>query len=178
MLEIVISQRLVRRLCTKCRSRGMPTAAEHFWLESLNLPVPEKRWHAKGCEACLQTGYSGCIGVFEIWRKTESDYELLLSHTDEHSLRRHLRERGRKTVLEDGLIKAREGITSLVELQHMGALTTFHDASLSRKKIVRPNGQSIGLDRSVCQTVATREELDEDINSLFRALSGTTTENL
>ena len=156
VLEIVISQRLVRRLCTKCRSQGVPTAAEQYWLESLNLPVPEKSWHAKGCEACLQTGYSGCIGVFEIWRKTESDYELLLDHTDEHSLRRHLRERGRKTVLEDGLIKAREGITSLVELKHMGALTTFHDESLSRKRSVRSNGQTIGLNGSVCQHVGAK----------------------
>ena len=133
VLEIVISQRLVRRLCAKCRSQREPTGSERYWLESLNLPVPERSWHAAGCSACLQTGYSGRVGVFEIWRKTESDYQLLLDHTDEHRLRRHLRERGRKTVLEDGLIKAREGITSLVEIQQMGALTTFHDDSRARK---------------------------------------------
>lgn len=131
VLEVVISQRLVRRLCLKCRAQREPAATERFWLESLNLPVPEASWHANGCDACLQTGYSGRIGVFEIWRKTESDYELLLNHTDEHCLRRHLRERGRKTVLEDGLNKAREGITSLVEIQQMGALTTFPDEKLA-----------------------------------------------
>jgi type II secretory ATPase GspE/PulE/Tfp pilus assembly ATPase PilB-like protein len=139
VLQIVISQRLVRRLCLNCRTQDAPTPLEQAWLTSLNLPAPQKSWHPRGCPACSQTGYAGRIGVFEIWRKTESDYRLLLEHTDEHSLRRHLRERGRKTVLEDGLVKAREGVTSLAELQHMGALTTFHDQRLSRKKSTPPS---------------------------------------
>lgn len=120
VLEIVIDQRLVRRLCLKCRRQGPPTASEIQWLESLAMTPPPMSWREHGCPACGGTGYSGCIGVFEIWRRSETDYELILSNADEHTLRRHLRQRGLKTVVHDGLGKAREGITSLAEVQRMG----------------------------------------------------------
>ena len=101
--------------------------AERQWLASMNLPKPPKIWRARGCKACFQTGYSGRIGIFEIWRKTETDYRHLIGHADEHTLRQQLRERGGKTILQDSLRKAAEGITSLSEIQRMGALTNAHD---------------------------------------------------
>ena len=45
--------------------------------------MPAKTWQSVGCEACQQTGYRGRIGVFEIWHKHESDYQLMLEHADE-----------------------------------------------------------------------------------------------
>jgi general secretion pathway protein E len=119
-LELVISQRLVRRLCPKCRRQEAVTPAEQDWLATLSAPVPERTWRAVGCADCRQTGYLGRTGLFEIWRKAESDYELILSHPDEHALRRRLRHRGIKSLVEDGLLKVGEGLTSLAELQGMG----------------------------------------------------------
>jgi type II secretory ATPase GspE/PulE/Tfp pilus assembly ATPase PilB-like protein len=132
VLEVVISQRLVRRLCEQCRRKGPPNAAEQSWLESMNLPLPDQCWHAKGCDACYSTGYAGRIGIFEIWRKTEADYQRLLDHADEHALRREFRARGGKTILQDGLQKAADGITSLSEIRRMGALTVVHDGSVKK----------------------------------------------
>jgi general secretion pathway protein E len=120
-LEVVVNQRLVRRLCQKCRRHGPPHSTERHWLESLDLPVPSKTFHATGCRECMETGYSGRVGVFETWRCNESDYTRILNHVDEHSLRQHLRARGLRSVLDDGLSKAAAGTTSLSEIRRMGA---------------------------------------------------------
>jgi type II secretory ATPase GspE/PulE/Tfp pilus assembly ATPase PilB-like protein len=122
VLQIALNQRLVGRLCQKCRQRDAPSKTEGLWLKALELPVIEGVYRAAGCAACQYTGYYGRIGVFEVWQKDDSDYELILSHADEQTLRRHLRKRGLQTVLEDGLARVQEGVTMLSELQTMGAL--------------------------------------------------------
>jgi len=122
VLQIALNQRLVGRLCRQCRQRGAPSKTEILWLKALQLPIIEEVYRATGCAACQHTGYYGRIGVFEAWQKDDSDYELILSHTDEQSLRRHLRKRGLQTVLEVGLARVREGVTTLSDLQTMGAL--------------------------------------------------------
>ncbi len=120
VLQIVVNQRLVRRLCTKCRvERSIPDEAK-AWLEAAGLPVPKTVWKPVGCEACRKTGYWGRIGVFEVWHKDESDYDAILQHADEHALRSHLRRRGLRSVIEDGLAKVRNGVTSLSEVQRLG----------------------------------------------------------
>jgi general secretion pathway protein E len=121
VLQTVVNQRLVRRLCPKCRRATAMAKEDRMWLRSLRLPPPNKVYHAPGCAACQGTGYHERIGVFEVWQKAAADYSLILAHADEHKLRRNLRRRGLKTVLEDGLAKARKGITSLYELRQMGA---------------------------------------------------------
>jgi general secretion pathway protein E len=116
-LRIVINQCLVRRLCQECRQASSPTKPQRAWFRRLNLRPPTRAWQPAGCPACQQTGYHGRIGLFEVWQKDASDYALLLSHVDEQTLRGHLRQRGIHTLLQDGLTKARNGVTSLEELQ-------------------------------------------------------------
>jgi type II secretory ATPase GspE/PulE/Tfp pilus assembly ATPase PilB-like protein len=136
VVEMVVNQRLVRRLCTKCRRLETPHREDRKWIESLRLPVPDKVYRAVGCKACLQTGYSGRIGVFETWRRDESDYVLILKNVDEHSLRNHLRERGHKTVLDDAFLKATAGITSLAEIRQMGARRMFFRGAAAQENPV------------------------------------------
>ncbi len=121
VLQIVVNQRLVRRLCVKCRQPCKVSSEEKDWLDSLNLKVPAKLWRAVGCDSCRKTGYKGRVGVFEVWHRDESDYALILNNADEHALRAHLRRRGLNTVLEDGMARVGEGVTSLTEIQQMGA---------------------------------------------------------
>jgi len=120
VLQIVVNQRLVRRLCSDCRREGDVSKSGHAWLSSLGLPAPQKVYSPVGCEKCQNTGYLGRIGVFEVWHKAESDYQLILGHADEHSIRTQLRRRGLPTVIEDGLRKVRTGMTSLEEIQQIG----------------------------------------------------------
>ncbi len=119
-LELVISQRLVRRLCPNCRKKSSATDEEKAWLESLQLEVPSTCWQATGCEDCRRTGYRGRIGLFEIWRLERPSYDRIVGHTYEAELRRHLRENGVASMLADGINKVEAGETTLAELRRIG----------------------------------------------------------
>jgi general secretion pathway protein E len=124
-LDLIVAQRLVRRLCRACRRLDPPTAEETRWLKSCGQPVPHKVWHAVGCPECGGSGYHGRIGIFEIHRLGEEDADLILSHVDEHTLRRHLRGRGALSMLEDDLAKVAEGVTTIAEFQSVGGMGFF-----------------------------------------------------
>jgi type II secretory ATPase GspE/PulE/Tfp pilus assembly ATPase PilB-like protein len=124
-VDLLVAQRLVRRLCPSCRRPEPPTPDEAQWLRLCGQPVPDKTWHAAGCEKCGGCGYRGRVGVFEIHRLREKDADLLLAHADEHTLRRHLRSRGALSLLEDDLQKVAEGITSIAEFQAVGGMGFF-----------------------------------------------------
>ena len=124
-LDLLVAQRLVRRLCFACRRPEPPTPDEARWLQMCRQPVPDKTWHAVGCPKCGRSGYTGRIGVFEIHRLTESDADLIVSHADEHTLRRHLRGRGALSMVEDDLQKVAEGVTTIAEFQSVGGMGFF-----------------------------------------------------
>ncbi len=115
-LQVVMSQRLVRRLCPQCRVQEEPTPRERRWLRAIDVEVPDQVWHAHGCDACRGIGYHGRIGVFETWRLSDRDLELLAEHAPERTLRDHLRAGPHATLLDDGLAKAHAGVTSVGEL--------------------------------------------------------------
>lgn len=119
-LDLIVAQRLVRRLCLKCRQEEPPTAAESKWLELFGQPVPKTTWHAKACPECSMTGYRGRVGIFEVWRLREEEADLILTHVDEHTLRRRLRKQNMSSLLEDDLAKVSEGLTTLAEMQAVG----------------------------------------------------------
>jgi len=119
-LSVVVAQRLVRRLCSNCCQRMEPSSATKRWLESLSLPIPAECWAPVGCEKCRQIGYYGAVGVFEVWRVDEDEYEWILHGVDEHALRHRLMEKGHQPLLLDALQKAHEGITSIEELRSLG----------------------------------------------------------
>ncbi|MFO8045687.1 MAG: GspE/PulE family protein [Halomonas sp.] len=121
-LGLVVAQRLVRRLCEHCRERGALPEREAEWLEAMGVALPEEAWLPGGCDRCDGLGYRGRIGVFEVWQPTAADHGLILRNADESRLRRALLERGETLMLQDGLTKAEQGITSLGEVLRMGAL--------------------------------------------------------
>jgi type II secretory ATPase GspE/PulE/Tfp pilus assembly ATPase PilB-like protein len=142
-VDLIVAQRLVRRLCPACRKQEPPTAAEANWLKFYSQPVPKLTWHAVGCAQCGNSGYRGRIGIFEVYRLREEDADLILQHADEHTLRRHIRKHGTLSLIEDDLLKAAEGITSLGEIQSAGGLGFFAPPPANglpaRKKSVRPS---------------------------------------
>lgn len=115
-LQVVVAQRLVRRLCPACRREAAPDPRERSWLRAIGETVPETVWHAVGCGECRGLGYKERVGVFEVWRLQDEDLELIAEHTTERILRQRLRDRDHETLLGDGLSKARAGETTLHEL--------------------------------------------------------------
>jgi general secretion pathway protein E len=129
-LMLVISQRLVRLLCPHCRVKSGPNNEEKHWLHELGRPVPRKVWHATGCAQCHGVGYKGRTGIFEVWRIDAGEYQLILDDTDRRTLYRHLADRGHRFLLDDGLAKAAEGLTTLSELRTIGGYSVLRTLDL------------------------------------------------
>jgi type II secretory ATPase GspE/PulE/Tfp pilus assembly ATPase PilB-like protein len=129
-VRMVVAQRLVRRLCPQCRRQDAPTDVDAQWLRALGVTEPvDKVWVPTGCDACRGIGYSGRVGIFEVWRLADADYSLLLAHASAPSLRQHLARTGVRTMLADGWAKAATGITSHAELRVLGSsvMNPAHD---------------------------------------------------
>jgi general secretion pathway protein E len=121
-LGLVVAQRLARKLCPDCKVEDTLDEIEKKWLQEQGREVPATVWRAEGCAACNELGYKGRLGIFEVWQPSEEDLGMILNHEDEHALRHALIEPGEMLMLDDGLAKVEEGLTTLRELQHTGML--------------------------------------------------------
>jgi type IV pilus assembly protein PilB len=108
-ISLIASQRLVRALCSECRTPlALPrAAAERFGLVGATVYGP------RGCTACRQTGYRGRLGIFEFLPITEQIVTCIYERRSSEDIRRVS---GRPTLLDDGLRKVRSGVTSLDEV--------------------------------------------------------------
>lgn len=116
-VDLVVSQSLVRRLCESCRKEASPSDAETKALVAWGQPVPPRTWQAVGCQECAASGYRGRMGVFEVHRMGEQDAALIQAHADERTLRHHIKHHGTGSLLDDLLLKAAKGETSISEIQ-------------------------------------------------------------
>ena len=119
-LEVVMAQRLVRKICDNCRySVSMKTKDMVAHIPSVAKYFPEKQitlYAGKGCSICSGTGYKGRTGVFEIIQVDNELQELILKNPSTQEITNLARNKGFKTMFEDGLVKVREGMTTLEEL--------------------------------------------------------------
>jgi len=89
---------------------------------AMTLPVPDEVHQGEGCDQCRRLGYRGRIGVYELWRIDQEDYDLILHGADEKTLYKALQVKAHATLLHDALEKVVDGITSVAEMQSMGEL--------------------------------------------------------
>lgn len=121
-IELVIAQRLVRRLCSEC-AQSTPInkiklkeslailgcdEAEAELINSLKTPV--------GCDRCRNTGYRGRIGLFEIFRLNDDLHELVLKRESTRTLAEAARKQGMRTLGQSGWEKVKSGATTLDEV--------------------------------------------------------------
>ncbi|ADW18952.1 cyclic nucleotide-binding protein [Desulfobulbus propionicus DSM 2032] len=127
-LTMVLSQRLGRRLCQKCK---IPAEYDRHTLLSAGFKESElddlKLFKAKGCPECNGLGYRGRVGFFELMEVTEAVAEAIQAEVSEEQLRKVAIQEGMYTLREAGLQKAREGVTSLEEVLKR---TVAHEDSL------------------------------------------------
>lgn len=122
-LAVVVTQRLVRKLCVECCERKALGALEAEWFHALGLECPAHLWASRGCEKCHQLGFKGRTGVFELWRLDEDDYQMILRDSDEHRLRAWLQERGHRFLLSEALELLDQGVTTFGEVRRVAAGT-------------------------------------------------------
>ncbi len=118
----VINQRLVRRLCRTCRASRELSPQEVEQFTSHGIEAPERIYHRVGCEQCQNSGYFGRCGVFETVLFANGFIESIATHQSEMVLRNELRRAGVPSLTSDALMKVRDGITSMEEIQSISWL--------------------------------------------------------
>lgn len=111
----VIAQRLVRRVCRDCGEKRKPTEYEQQIFNRNGLTVEEVT-RGNGCPSCNQTGYRGRIAIHEVLAVNEKIKKHILMKSGNMEIRQVAREQGYQTLLEDGLLKVIEGLTTIEEV--------------------------------------------------------------
>lgn len=121
-VNLVLAQRLVRRICPECRTvEEVPRAA------LLDLGVPEQEvdsfvcYQGRGCAECSGTGYRGRIALYEVMVMHEKLREMVLIGASAPEIKREAMELGMLTLRQSGIRKLQEGITSLSEVLRCSA---------------------------------------------------------
>ena len=112
----VLAQRLVRVLCPDCKR---PYEADGARLQGEGWPCgsgPVRLWQAGGCAQCGRTGYLGRVGIFEFMEMDERIRREIVGRADAGTLRVAARERGMRSLREDGWLKAAAGQTTIEEV--------------------------------------------------------------
>lgn len=135
-LNVVVAQRLVRRICLDCiesfklSKDELESLSKEFALEKMlerfkELKVVEAEvksfkdltfYKGKGCLRCHNSGYEGRIGVMEIMENTDAVQEAIIRSASSNELNKVAVEQGMVTIFEDGLLKALLGVTTITEV--------------------------------------------------------------
>jgi type II secretory ATPase GspE/PulE/Tfp pilus assembly ATPase PilB-like protein len=111
----ILSQRMIRRLCTRCRAPYQPTEEEQQAIKN-EIPPTVTFYRGTGCNLCANTGYRGRTGIFEFLVMSENIRKLLRDHASASEIRAQAIAEGMVTMKQDGIRKAKEGITSISEV--------------------------------------------------------------
>lgn len=114
-LSGIISQRLVKRLCPKCRSaRPTNSYEKNLFKTCLNMDI-EQIYTPIGCNECIN-GYKGRIAIHEVLEINQDIRDAIVNNLRKEDLRRLVYTKDASTLLKDGLIKVMEGFTSMDEI--------------------------------------------------------------
>jgi type IV pilus assembly protein PilB len=116
-LEGIVGQRLVRRICSRCKEEFMPTE-DMLWELQLRPEEVQGRtfYRGAGCDFCRGTGYSGRFAIFEIMLMEDELRGLIMNRASTNALRESARRRGMRTLRETGLLAIYDGMTTIEEV--------------------------------------------------------------
>lgn len=130
-LNVTMAQRLMRKLCLKCRMEGRLTDTQKKAIEDEFLNFPKNiviplvhEWRIftatkSGCDACSHTGYKGRIGIFEIIFIDEAIEKLIITSPSEFDIKKGAIAQGQITMRQDGILKILAGITDYREYERV-----------------------------------------------------------
>lgn len=128
-LEVVVAQRLARKICDNCRysvnysrkelDKMIPNSTKYFNRNNMYL------YRSKGCEACNHSGYKGRIAIFEIIFITPEMQNLILQHPSAQEIWKLAKKQGARSLFDDGLDKVKSGVTSLEELLRIASPSEY-----------------------------------------------------
>jgi len=133
-VNIIIAQRLVRKICEKCKESYkigkeiekeleksfdipalMTALSKHGTIQGNKLSSMEF-FHGKGCKQCDNSGYKGRVGIYEVLEITEQIADMILHHASSEEINRKALEQGMISLLQDGFMKVKQGTTTIEEI--------------------------------------------------------------
>jgi len=116
-LEAVLAQRLVRRICTQCRTSYVPTGELLGQLNVARENIGNRQFfYGKGCPTCSQSGYRGRLGIYEWLRLSEALRDLVTQRAPTLVIKQKAIEQGMRTLRDDGLRAIFDGHTTIEEV--------------------------------------------------------------
>lgn len=134
-LNLIIAQRLVRRLCPACKTPKkidpeLQKKIDHF-LKNLPSKIDKKDYAIvqiftpKGCKECANLGYKGRVAVFELLEATDNIKAIITSSVSETEIEKKSRQNGMLTMKEDGILKVLSGVTAFEEVESVTGPLNF-----------------------------------------------------
>ena len=125
--NLIVAQRLARRICMNCRESYMPSAEV---IRRLQIERNSHEFmHGRGCAACGGTGYSGRVGIFEILTMTPRLKELVSRRATEAEMRHAAADAGTRSLLRNAIHKLRQGLTTAEEILRVIRIEPADDAT-------------------------------------------------
>jgi len=116
-IRAIMAQRLVRKICERCKEPYMPTDGERRFMGLTPEQITTTTFFkGRGCNECNRTGFRGRIGIFEVFVINEDVQKLIYERVSAHVLRKAARELGMRTLREDGVRKIMAGLTTPEEV--------------------------------------------------------------
>lgn len=116
-LNLICAQRLVRRICSKCRTQ---VEVHQETLKELGIAPSEaanmKFYSGRGCTSCNNTGYAGRQGVFEVLPISPTIRKMILDRLSSEMIKKQAMDEGMLTLRQDALVKLRAGVTTVEEV--------------------------------------------------------------
>jgi type II secretory ATPase GspE/PulE/Tfp pilus assembly ATPase PilB-like protein len=183
-VNAIIGQRLVRKLCPHCKEKYVPARESTESIKKIlavispkaKLAIPKDIdffFRAKGCSKCHGLGYKGRIGIFEIFTMNEEISQKITEMAPEGEILALSLEDGMITMLQDGILKALEGITSLEEVQRVTGEGKFLE-ELYEKIISQLLLRSIVI---TAEDATAIQKAKKDLSALGKLIAGTSMES-
>jgi len=112
----IVAQRMVRRICPHCRAPFQPSVEEQIACDEEMKEQSTTFYSGAGCNLCANTGYRGRTGLFELLVMSEEIRRMLLTNASAGDIKAQALREGMVTMKRDGMLKVKEGITSVSEV--------------------------------------------------------------
>jgi type IV pilus assembly protein PilB len=116
-LEAILAQRLIRKICERCKSAFKPN---EFQLNQIGLTLKDvedkELYYGRGCVECSQSGYKGRTGIFELLTVNDTIRELIVDQAPTVVIVEKAREAGLRNMREEGILKIYDGVTTIEEV--------------------------------------------------------------
>lgn len=139
-LRAIVAQRLIRKICTECKTDYQPSADEKFWLANIDKQAATIAFKkGMGCQKCLHTGYKGRVGVFELLEMTESMMDALKNSDTVMFAHAAKASPGYASLAKAALNYAREGQTSVDEILRLVEMVADERANEDSHLLASPS---------------------------------------